>query len=100
MLGEIAAYDRLPYFFTDQYDLGIEYTGYTDPDAHYDVVVRGDPAAREFIAFWLRDGRLVAGMNVNMWEVTEPIRQLIESGGQVDATRLGDLDVPLTALTP
>jgi 3-phenylpropionate/trans-cinnamate dioxygenase ferredoxin reductase subunit len=100
MLGEIATYDRLPYFFTDQYDLGMEYTGYTDPDAHYHVVVRGDPAAREFIAFWLRDGRLVAGMNVNMWEVTEPIRQLIESGGQVDATRLSDLDVPLTALTP
>ena len=52
------------------------------------------------IAFWLHDGRLVAGMNVNMWGVTEPIRQLIESGGQVDATRLSDLDVPLTALTP
>ena len=100
MLGETAIYDRLPYFFTDQYDLGMEYTGYTDPDAHYDVVVRGDLAAREFIAFWLHDGHLVAGMNVNMWEVTEPIRQLIEFGGQVDATRLSDLDVPLTELTP
>ena len=100
MLGETATYDRLPYFFTDQYDLGMEYTGYTDPDAHYDVVVRGDLAAREFIAFWLHDGHLVAGMNVNIWEVTEPIRQLIESGGQVDATRLSDLDVPLTELTP
>jgi 3-phenylpropionate/trans-cinnamate dioxygenase ferredoxin reductase subunit len=94
MLGEIATYDRLPYFFTDQYDLGMEYTGYTDPDAHYDVVVRGDTAAREFIAFWLHDGHLAAGMNVNMWEVTEPIRHLIESGGQVDATRLSNLDVP------
>ena len=100
MLGETATYDRLPYFFTDQYDLGMEYTGYADPDGHDDVVVRGDLAAREFIAFWLRDGRLVAGMNVNVWDVTEPIRQLIESGGKVDATRLSDLDVPLTELTP
>jgi 3-phenylpropionate/trans-cinnamate dioxygenase ferredoxin reductase component len=39
-------------------------------------------------------------MNVNMWEVTEPIRQLIESRGQVDVTRLSDLDVPLTELIP
>ena len=78
----------------------MEYTGYTDPDVHHEVVVRGDLAAREFIAFWLHDGRVVAGMNVNIWEVTEPIRQLIESGGQVDATRLSDLDVPLTELSP
>ena len=100
MLGEMASYDRLPYFFTDQYDLGMEYTGYTDPEAHHEVVVRGDLAAREFIAFWLHEGRVVAGMNVNMWEVTEPIRQLIESGEQVDATRLSDLDAPLAELSP
>ena len=76
MLGKTATYDRLPYFFTDQYDLGMEYTGYTDPDGYDQVVIRGDRPAREFIAFWLRDGRVVAGMNVNVWDVTEPIQAL------------------------
>jgi 3-phenylpropionate/trans-cinnamate dioxygenase ferredoxin reductase component len=99
MLGGTASYDRLPYFFTDQYDLGMEYTGYTDPDGHDQVVIRGDTTTREFIAFWLNNGRLTAAMNVNVWEVTEPIRELIRSGAQVDANRLTDLDVPLTHTT-
>jgi 3-phenylpropionate/trans-cinnamate dioxygenase ferredoxin reductase subunit len=98
MLGETGTYDRLPYFFTDQYDLGMEYTGYTDPDSSDQVVIRGDMGAREFIAFWLHDERLVAAMNVNVWDVTEPIRRLIQSGERVDATRLTDLDVPLVQL--
>ena len=63
MLGQDAAYDRLPYFFTDQYDLGMEYTGFAEGE----VVVRGDLDGREFVAFWLRDGRLTAAMNVNVW---------------------------------
>jgi 3-phenylpropionate/trans-cinnamate dioxygenase ferredoxin reductase component len=99
MLGQTASYDRLPYFFTDQYDLGMEYTGYTDPDSADDVVIRGDTTTREFIAFWLNNGRLTAAMNVNMWDVTEPIRELIRSGAQVDASRLTDLDVPMTHAT-
>jgi 3-phenylpropionate/trans-cinnamate dioxygenase ferredoxin reductase subunit len=99
MLGETATYDRLPYFFTDQYDLGMEYTGYTEPDGYDEVVIRGDTKAREFIAFWLNNGRLVAAMNVNVWEVTEPIRELIRSRERVEATRLADLDVPLTHAT-
>jgi 3-phenylpropionate/trans-cinnamate dioxygenase ferredoxin reductase subunit len=99
MLGHPASYDRLPYFFTDQYDLGMEYTGYTDPDGHDDVVIRGDTTTREFIAFWLNNDRLTAAMNVNMWDVTEPIRELIRSGAQVDASRLTDLDVPMTHAT-
>jgi 3-phenylpropionate/trans-cinnamate dioxygenase ferredoxin reductase subunit len=99
MLGQTASYDRLPYFFTDQYDLGMEYTGYTDPDGNDEVVIRGDIGAREFIAFWLNNGRLTAAMNVNVWEVTEPIRELIRSGAQVTAGRLTDLDVPLTHAT-
>ncbi|WP_300014441.1 FAD-dependent oxidoreductase [Pseudonocardia sp.] len=96
MLGRTSSYERLPYFFTDQYDLGMEYTGYTHPDSNDQLVVRGDLAAREFIAFWLHDGSVVAGMNVNVWDVTDPIRALIESGEPVDPARLGDLDVPLT----
>jgi 3-phenylpropionate/trans-cinnamate dioxygenase ferredoxin reductase component len=98
LLGRTADYDRLPYFFTDQYDLGMEYTGYTDPAGTDDVVVRGDIGARTFMAFWLRELRVVAAMNVNVWEVAEPVRQLIRSGHPVDAARLADPDVPLEQL--
>jgi 3-phenylpropionate/trans-cinnamate dioxygenase ferredoxin reductase component len=98
MLGYAASYQRLPYFFTDQYDLGMEYTGYLDPDGYDQLIIRGDIATREFIAFWLRDGRLLAGMNVNTWDVTEPIKQMIESGRRVDPTQLAQLDLPLTQL--
>jgi 3-phenylpropionate/trans-cinnamate dioxygenase ferredoxin reductase component len=99
MLGKEAAYDRLPYFFTDQYDLGMEYTGYV-PDGDYDrVVIRGDVAAREFIAFWLKDGRVLAGMNVNVWDVTDPIRDLIRSRVQVNPAALAHPDQPLEKLT-
>jgi 3-phenylpropionate/trans-cinnamate dioxygenase ferredoxin reductase subunit len=99
MLGQSAGYVRLPYFFTDQYDLGMEYTGYADPDGHDQVVIRGDVERREFIAFWLDGGRLTAAMNVNVRESTEPIQELIGSGVQVDAGRLTNLDVPLTHAT-
>ncbi len=98
MLGQTASYDRLPYFFTDQYDLGMEYTGYTDPTGYDKVVIRGDMNARVFIAFWLHDQRLVAAMNVNVWDVSEPIGKLIRSAQQVEAANLGDLDVPLVQL--
>ena len=93
MLGKPASYDRLPYFFSDQYDVGMEYTGYaTNWD---EVVFRGDTAKREFIAFWLEGGHVVAGMNVNVWDVTDPIQALIRSRSPVDVTRLRD---PGTAL--
>ncbi len=98
MLGHEPTYDRLPYFFTDQYDLGMEYLGYTDPDGYDQVVIRGDMASREFIAFWVHHGHVVAGMNVNVWDVTEPIRALIQSGEQIDATRLSDPAIPLSQL--
>ncbi|MFJ9407503.1 NAD(P)/FAD-dependent oxidoreductase [Streptomyces sp. NPDC101393] len=98
MLGQDVAYDRVPYFFTDQYDLGMEYTGYVEPDAYDQVVFRGRTDTREFIAFWLADGRVQAGMNVNVWDVTDPIRDLVTSGQAVDANELADTDVPLTDL--
>jgi 3-phenylpropionate/trans-cinnamate dioxygenase ferredoxin reductase subunit len=76
----------------------MEYLGYTDPDGYDQVVIRGDTASREFVAFWLHRGHVVAGMNVNVWDVTEPIRALIQSGEQVDASRLSDPAIPLTGL--
>ncbi len=98
MTGGDAAYDRLPYFFSDQYDLGMEYVGYVAPGEDDAVVVRGDLATREFIAFWLKDGRVLAGMNVNVWDVTDQIKELIGSGARVDAARLADPGVPLDQL--
>ena len=95
MLGQDAVYSRLPYFFSDQYDLGMEYTGYVDPAGAEDVVVRGDLAGRRFVAFWLVDGRVRAGMSVNVWDVTETVEELITTGWRVDPALLADPDVPL-----
>jgi 3-phenylpropionate/trans-cinnamate dioxygenase ferredoxin reductase subunit len=93
MLGQDAVYDRLPYFFTDQYDLGMEYTGFGGGE----LVVRG--AGREFVAFWLRDGRLTAAMNVNVWTgVPEAARELIRSRTRLDPVALADPEVPLDAV--
>jgi 3-phenylpropionate/trans-cinnamate dioxygenase ferredoxin reductase component len=97
MLDQDGPEPELPYFFTDQYDLGMEYTGLGSPEDQ--VVVRGDLAAREFIAFWTRDGRVTAGMNVNIWDVTEPIKSLIRSRSVVDRDQLADPGVPLEKLT-
>ncbi len=96
MLGKDARWDDLPYFFTDQFDLGMEYLGHVAPGGYQSVVFRGDVAAREFIAFWLTsDGRVLAGMNVNVWDVTDPIKAIIRSGKAVDIERLADPEVPL-----
>jgi 3-phenylpropionate/trans-cinnamate dioxygenase ferredoxin reductase component len=96
MLGGNQPYDTVPYFFSDQYDVGMEYAGYaTDWD---EVVFRGDPKEREFIAFWVKDGRVLAGMNVNVWEVTDQIQALVRSGAPIDRERLADPDVPLEEL--
>jgi 3-phenylpropionate/trans-cinnamate dioxygenase ferredoxin reductase subunit len=93
MLGKSAVYERLPYFFSDQYDIGMEYSGYA---SEWDeVVFRGDRVGREFIAFWLAGGRVVAGMNVNVWDVAEPIAELIRSRAAIDRDQLRDPAVSL-----
>jgi 3-phenylpropionate/trans-cinnamate dioxygenase ferredoxin reductase component len=96
IVGHNVAYDRLPYFFSDQYDVGMEYTGFAR--AWDRVVFRGDPATREFVAFWLVDDRVVAGMNVNVWDVTDSIKRLISERVVVDDRTLSDPDVPLEEL--
>ena len=95
MLGQDVAYDLVPYFYTDQYDLGMEYAGYVEPGGYDQVVFRGDVQRREFIAFWLASGRVLAGMNVNVWDVNEAIQAVVRGGRAVDAARLADVDVPL-----
>ena len=94
MLGKGTSYDKVPYFFSDQYDVGMEYAGLHDPGSD-ELVLRGDMGSREFIAFWLRGDRLVAGMNVNVWDVSDPIQELVHSGAAVDRARLADPDVPI-----
>jgi 3-phenylpropionate/trans-cinnamate dioxygenase ferredoxin reductase subunit len=96
MLGKSTAYERFPYFFSDQYDVGMEYSGLATADDR--VVIRGDLAAREFIAFWVRGKRVVAGMNVNVWDVVQPIQALIRGGGEVDLDRLADPGTPIEEL--
>ncbi len=98
MLGKPAGYERLPYFYSDQYDLGMEYTGHVADPGAARTVVRGDVGAREFVAFWTSGGRVLAGMNVNVWDVTGPIGDLVRSGRPVDLTRLADPSVPLDEL--
>jgi 3-phenylpropionate/trans-cinnamate dioxygenase ferredoxin reductase subunit len=94
VLGRDEAYDWQPYFFTDQYDLGMEYVGRGGPDD--DVVVRGDLAGGEFVAFWVADGTVTAAMNVNIWDVSDDLRAVL--GRSVPAERLRDTGVPLSEL--
>jgi NADPH-dependent 2,4-dienoyl-CoA reductase/sulfur reductase-like enzyme len=95
MLGQEVSYDRVPYFFSDQYDLGMECSGVPSPGNYDQVVYRGDPSTLEFIAFWLSAGHVVAGMNVNVWDVTDDIQSLIRSARPVDPARLADQSIPL-----
>jgi NADPH-dependent 2,4-dienoyl-CoA reductase/sulfur reductase-like enzyme len=98
MLGREVSYDRVPYFFSDQYDLGMEYSGYAAPGSYEQVVVRGDVGKRQFIAFWLdAERRVLAGMNVNVWDVTDPIQRLVRSRRQVDPEALAAPSVPLAS---
>ena len=98
MLGQEVAYDRVPYFFTDQYDLGMEYAGWIPPGTDPELVIRGDLAAREYVAFWHDKGQVLAGMNVNVWDTNESIQELVRTGVRVDPARLADPSVPLADL--
>ncbi|MEV4476545.1 FAD-dependent oxidoreductase [Nonomuraea sp. NPDC049504] len=98
MLGRPAAYDEPPYFYTDQYDLGMEYLGHVPPGTPHDVVIRGDLSGREFLAFWLRDDRVIAAMNVNIWDQGDHLKALVLAQTPVDRAALADPKVPLEKL--
>jgi len=97
MLGQTISYDRIPYFYSDQYDVGMEYSGYAPK--WDEVVFRGERDSGEFIAFWLKDQRVIAGMNVNVWDVNEHVQALIRSRRPIDVDRLTDPDTPLESLS-
>ncbi|PPJ24698.1 NAD(P)/FAD-dependent oxidoreductase [Nocardia nova] len=99
MLGRDAVYDHVPYFYSDQYEMGMEYSGYVANGDYDEVVFRGDVKKGEYVAFWLRHGRVLAGMNVNVWDVTDTIAALVRTGGPVDRDTLADPAVPLAEVT-
>jgi len=96
MLGQPVSYDRIPYFYSDQYDVGMEYSGYAPQ--WDEVIFRGDRESGEFIAFWLRGGRVAAGMNVNVWDVNPQIEALIRAQQPAEAAALADPRVTLDSL--
>jgi NADPH-dependent 2,4-dienoyl-CoA reductase/sulfur reductase-like enzyme len=98
MLGQPVVYDPVPYFFSDQYDLGMECAGLPLPGSYDQIVYRGDPASGEFIAFWLSSGAVVAGMNVNVWDVSDDIQSLIRSRRPIDPSRLTNPEIPIPDL--
>ena len=110
MLGHRAPYDRMPYFYTDQFSgtpaIGMEYVGYVEPGEYDRVIYLGDPtvlpdASSEFIAFWTAGGRVLAAMNVNVWDVQESLQSLVRAGHAgtpVDPAALADPQVPLPKL--
>jgi NADPH-dependent 2,4-dienoyl-CoA reductase/sulfur reductase-like enzyme len=98
MLGQGVSYDAVPYFFSDQYDLGMETAGLPEPGSYDQIVYRGDREGREFIAFWLSGGAVVAGMNVNVWDVSDDIQALIRSRRLIEEAALADPNIPIADL--
>jgi hypothetical protein len=97
MLGKPTSYDRIPYFFSDQYDVGMEYSAHAPQ--WDEVVFRGDRDSGQFIAFWVKDQRVLAGMNVNVWDVNEHVQTMIHSRQRIPTAALSDPDTPLESLT-
>ena len=98
LLGKDAEFTNLPYFFTDQFDLGCEYVGHAT-GSQEKVFIRGNLETREFVAFWVdAENRILAAMNVNVWDVPDQIKPLIASGKSVDTEKLVDPEVPYSEL--
>ena len=96
MLGRHEPYTRVPYFYSDQYEVGMEYSGHAP--SWDEVIFRGDVEGREFIVFWVKDGRVAAGMNVNIWDVSGDISDLVASRRPVDTKKLSDPEVSLASV--
>jgi 3-phenylpropionate/trans-cinnamate dioxygenase ferredoxin reductase component len=96
--GAGRAYDRIPYFFSDQYEMGMEYSGWPLPWDQ--VVFRGDRSSGAFVAFYLDHGVVTGGANVNVWDVNEQIQNLIRTGKPADLDVLTDPDIDPAAWAP
>lgn len=89
--GGAVLYDRIPYFYSDQYDMGMEYSGW--PVQWDNVAFRGDPDQGKFVAFYLKEGRVVGGANINVWDVNEHVQAVIRAGAPIDLNVLKDPSV-------
>ena len=98
MLGQDAVDVRPSYFFTDQYDLSMEYTGDIGPTGYDRVIFRRHADSNEMIVFWLYEQRIQAGMNINIWDVADDIDRLIQSARPINADDLGNPAIPLATL--
>lgn len=95
MLGRQVSHDRLPRFYTDQYEAGVEYIGHVPAGSGARTVLRGEPTSGSFMAFWLADGRVLAGMHVNQWDSLGPVEELIKARDRVNPDRLADVNLPI-----
>ncbi len=107
MAGEAAAYGKVPYFWAEQFEFSMEYHGWVGPEGYDEVVIRGenddgedDESLREFVAFWLRDGRVRAAMNVNVWDQTDALKALVRRQAAVNTSALADTGTDLADLVP
>ena len=98
MLDQDAVDVRPSYFFTDQYDLSMEYTGDIGPTGYDRVIFRRHADSNEMIVFWLYEQRIQAGMNINIWDVADDIDRLIQSARPINADDLGNPAIPLATL--
>jgi 3-phenylpropionate/trans-cinnamate dioxygenase ferredoxin reductase subunit len=98
MLGERVSYNEILYFYIDQYDRGMEYSGYAPLTQGAEVVYRGDPDTQECLAFWPRGGWVVAGISLNVWDVNDQVQRIIRTGKRVDSASLADVAIPLSAM--
>jgi 3-phenylpropionate/trans-cinnamate dioxygenase ferredoxin reductase subunit len=98
MLGQDAIDARPSYFYTDQYDLSMEYTGDIGPSGYDQVIFRRYPDPRQLIIFWLSEQRVQAGMNINIWDVADDIERLVQSPHPANTDDLADPDIPLASL--
>ena len=98
MLGQDAVDARPSYFFSDQYDLGMEYTGDIGPSGYDRVIFRRHADSRQVVVFWLQEQRVQAGMNINIWDVADDIERLVQSARRVNVDDLANPGIPLATL--
>jgi 3-phenylpropionate/trans-cinnamate dioxygenase ferredoxin reductase subunit len=98
MLGQDAVDARPSYFFSDQYDLGMEYTGDIGPSGYDRVIFRRHADSRQVIVFWLHEQRVQAGMNINIWDIADDIERLVQSSRRVNVDDLANPGIPLASL--
>lgn len=97
MLGKSVPYDSVPWFWSDQYDCKLQMAGLSG--MYDEIVLRGDPnTGRQFAAFYLREGVLIAADCVNRPQDFMFAKKLVAAGAKPDKALLADLDKSLKAL--